>query len=85
MDKPTDSLARKLYNSLPAKELIRALRDKGKQVTRDHHDLLDIYCLRCKRFEWDESAGCCLNQYRPPCPMNVKELLASLELDCLVL
>jgi hypothetical protein len=44
----------------------------------------ELYCLRCQYMEWDEGRRCCANFDKTPCPLSIKELLADLQVKCLV-
>lgn len=45
----------------------------------------ELYCLRCQRMDWDEDARRCINFDTPRCPLDIRNLLAGIEVTCLVI
>jgi hypothetical protein len=45
---------------------------------------MEIYCLRCKLFVWDEEAEACARQDGPGCPLKIKSILKKHQLNCLI-
>ncbi|MBU0514665.1 MAG: hypothetical protein KJ621_07825 [Proteobacteria bacterium] len=45
---------------------------------------MEIYCLRCKLFEWDERTGTCAKQDGPGCPLEIKSILKKHKINCLI-
>ncbi len=45
----------------------------------------EIYCLRCQMLEWDEEARRCANFDSEICPLDIRRVLAGLQVECLVI
>lgn len=45
----------------------------------------EVYCLRCHMLEWDDEQRCCANFHDENCPLGIRQVLAELEVDCLVI
>lgn len=44
----------------------------------------EVYCLRCLSMEWDDEARACVNFNGPRCPLDIRQILASLQVTCVV-
>ena len=44
----------------------------------------ELYCLRCQCMEWDEQTRRCTNFEDSACPLFIRQVLAGVELTCLV-
>lgn len=44
----------------------------------------ELYCLRCQHMDWDDDNRRCANFQQPSCPLDIRALLASLHMHCLV-
>ncbi len=45
---------------------------------------MEIYCLRCKLFEWDDQTEACARQDSPGCPLLIKSILKRHRINCLI-
>lgn len=44
----------------------------------------ELFCLRCPAMEWDEQARQCANFGDQACPLFIRQVLAGLQISCLV-
>ena len=44
----------------------------------------EFYCLRCQLMEWDPEKRQCTNFGEVVCPLSIRQLLAGIKLNCLV-
>jgi hypothetical protein len=44
----------------------------------------EFYCLRCQLMEWDPERRQCTNFGQATCPLSIRQLLAGIHLNCMV-
>lgn len=68
----------------PPRFINRPPRAATRPADRARDQDMEIYCLRCKLFEWDDQTEACARQDSPGCPLLIKSILKRHRINCLI-